>query len=700
MKRAALAGWILLAAPVIHAQSPRDTSATKLEPVVVSVTRGPLRSVLGSPFAITIVNQDSTRPGLRRASVDEALAMVPGLAAINRNNPAQDPRVSIRGFGSRSAFGVRGVRILRDGIPLTLPDGQTPVDYLSLESTGLIEVLRGAASALYGNASGGVIDIHTRPASANAVDADLKHWFGDDGRRTSGAASGTAGGFTYVTDAILARSDGSRAHSMQRSATGFVRIERPSSSGRIALTAMLYDNPLSENPGALTLDEMLADPSRADPLSVRRNARKSVRQAQVGVTSEHAGSRGRLSLSLHGGARTLDNPLTFAIVDVGRQSYGFSALAEKPMLTGNISSYLTGGMDLQWQLDRRQNFATCADTVPVAVSAMCPVAGRERGVVTLNQLESVLSSGFFLSSQTAVGDRIIVTAGARADNLRFKVEDRLVSGPNPDDSGFRSLFAISPIASLLFRAAPAHSIYAGISTAFETPTATELGNQPDGSAGLNQDLDPQHSVTAESGAKGTIRNLLSYDVAMFQTRVRDELVPFEISGGNGRRYFRNAGRTSRRGVETALNLFPGNPVSVAAVYSFARFRFEDYSVGGVSYRGKQIPGIPPHHLRLAIVLANRRHFGVVEFERSGSAFVDDANSVATPGHSIANVRAGTSLGHRAPRFSLTAAIDNLHDRRYAGSIAVNAARGRYYEPARPRTIRLGMGIGTGHATRR
>jgi len=211
----------------------QDTTATRLAPVVVEVGRGTRRSTLDLPYAISVQTPDSLRPGQRHTSLDDALWLIPGLTVSNRNNPAQDPRISIRGFGARSAFGVRGIRVLRDGIPLTLPDGQTPVDYLDLESVGRVEVLRGSASSIYGNAGGGVIDIRSSQPLPVPVSAALRMWSGSYGsRRYVAKAEGAAGGFGYQANAARTINEGYRDYSRQRMNNGFARVayDRPGAS--------------------------------------------------------------------------------------------------------------------------------------------------------------------------------------------------------------------------------------------------------------------------------------------------------------------------------------------------------------------------------------------------------------------------------------------------------------------------------------
>ncbi|HJP61322.1 MAG TPA: TonB-dependent receptor plug domain-containing protein, partial [Gemmatimonadaceae bacterium] len=203
----------------------QDTTATRLEPVVIEVSRGARRPLLGLPYSVTVQTPDSQRPGQRHLALDETLLLIPGLTVSNRNNPSQDPRISIRGFGARSAFGVRGIRVLRDGIPLTLPDGQTPVDYLDLESVGRVEVMRGSASSLYGNAGGGVIDLRTSAPPPFPITATGRIWQGGFGsRRIVAKADGETNGFGYQGNVARTESEGYRDYSRQRMNNGFARL--------------------------------------------------------------------------------------------------------------------------------------------------------------------------------------------------------------------------------------------------------------------------------------------------------------------------------------------------------------------------------------------------------------------------------------------------------------------------------------------
>jgi iron complex outermembrane receptor protein len=665
-----------------------------LDTVVITVTRGLGTSPLDAPFAMTVLRPDSARPGQRHTALDESLSLVPGLTAANRTNPSQDPRISIRGFGARSAFGVRGVRVLRDGMPLTLPDGQTPVDYLSLESVGRIEVVRGAASALYGNASGGVIDLRTVAPPSARLAGNLRQWLGDDGfTRTTIAGGGISGRGYYQADGSLTRSDGFRVHAHQRATSGFARTGAMLGGTDYSIEALALDIPLAENPGALTRAQFRSDARQADIPSVNKGARKVVRQIQIGFAANRQGSHDELSASTFVGGRTLYNPLTFAVVDVGRGTYGASARITHLSPVFARANRLTAGFDAQSQNDSRRNFTNCNDSPPPTVATTsCPIVGAERGIITLDQRELVSSAGAYLSDELRISPSVRLSGGLRGDNVDFEVRDRLIGGGNPDDSGRRTLRAVTPYVGVVSRIGREHSAYANISSAFETPTATELGNHPDGSAGINPDLRPQRSATYETGFKGGLISPIRYDVAVFATRVRDELVSYEVPGSSGRRYFRNAGRTNRRGAELGLSATAG-PFLFNAAYSYSNFQFVRYVTDSAVFDGRRIPGIPVKRAQSSVTWSGHGLFAVMEGEAASWAFVDDGNTARAPGYEVMHLRGGSDHLFGLEGMSLVGGAQNIFNRLYSPSLTVNAARGKFYEPAARRTLYVGLAIG-------
>ncbi|HEY3258290.1 MAG TPA: TonB-dependent receptor [Gemmatimonadaceae bacterium] len=677
-------------------QDSTSTRRTNLDPVIVTVTRGVGASPLDAPFAMTVLTPDSARPGQRHTALDESLSLVPGLTAVNRTNPAQDPRISIRGFGARSAFGVRGVRVLRDGMPLTLPDGQTPVDYLSLESVGRVEVIRGAAAALYGNASGGVIDLRTAAPPARGIAGEASQWLGNHGfSRTTIKGGGISGSAYYQADASLTRSRGFRVHSRQRSTSAFARAGATLGGTDYAVEFLGFDMPLAENPGALTLAQLRSNPRLADQPSINKRARKVVDQIQVGLSAHRQLMHDEFSAAAYVGGRSLYNPLTFAVVDVGRRSYGGSGRFTHLSSAAVHANRVTAGFDVQTQNDSRRNFVNCNDIPSLAVAtATCPLVSAEKGTITLDQRELVSSAGAYVNDEVRLTEGVRLSGGLRADNVSFEVRDRLIGGGNPDDSGRRTLRAVTPYLGLVSRIGVSQSLYANISSAFETPTATELGNHPDGSAGINQDLEPQKSTTHEAGIKGAIGSAGRYDVALFTTRATDELVPYEIPGSGGRRYFRNAGRTTRRGAELGLSAETG-PLRLSGAYSYSDFRFDHYAIDTSVYDGRRIPGIPMNRGQVSATLSRSNTFAVVEGEVASATFVDDANSSRAPGYEVMHLRFGTHHLFGTPQLSLVAGLQNLFNRVYSPSLSVNAARGKYFEPAPARTFYLGVSVGRG-----
>ncbi len=669
----------------------QDTTATRLAPVVVEVARGAHRSPLDLPFAVTVQTPDSSRPGQRHLALDETLWLIPGLTVSNRNNPSQDPRISIRGFGARSAFGVRGIRVLRDGIPLTLPDGQTPVDYLDLESVGRVGVMRGSASSLYGNAGGGVVDLRTSEPLPVPVSGAVRIWNGGFGsRKIVAKAGGTAPGVGYQANVARTESDGYRNYSRQRMTNGFARFSLDAGGGSYALQWLGMNTPLAENPGALTRAQLELNPRLADPLSIRKKARKAVTQSQAGVTARRAVGRGEIEASAYAATRSLDNPLAFAIVDVGRATSGGSVRATMPLSLLGTDHRLTIGTELQLQNDLRRNFANCNDVPPpTAPTATCPSLGVERGTLTLDQREIVSSLGSYLRDELQLGDRYILTASARADAVRFRVKDRLINATNPDDSGRRLLDAVSPMVGILARLSTLHSAYANVSSAFETPTATELGNQPSGAAGINRDLKPQRSTTYEVGVKGVGARGLQYNASVFATGVHDELIPFDIPLGGGRRFFRNAGRTSRRGAELALGLAV-RAIDLGAAYTYANYRFVDFTVGTANFAGKRIPGIPRQTLQASAAMRGAVATLVTEANFADKMAVNDANSESSPGYALFNARIVTSGALGRSGAELTVGAQNLFNTRYVSSVSVNAAGGKFYEPGSQRSIYVGL----------
>ena len=628
--------------------------------------------------------------------MDELLFAVPGVALANRQNPAQDPRVSIRGFGARSAFGVRGVRVLQDGVPVTLPDGQTPVDVLDIEGAGRVDVIRGSASSLYGNAAGGVVDVRTSPPSMLSI-APSARIVGGGATPTISAvtASGTldaVGALGYSASATRTVGRGYRDYSDQRATRGALRVLLGRDERPVTIAARITDVASAENPGALTRAQMDSAPAMADPLSVRKLAGKVVRQGDLSVSLAREVGAVAVEATVFGSARLLKNPLTFATVDVERTSGGASLRGTHAATIADHAVRITGGADVQWQHDDRHEYENCTGTV--VFTASCPDASL-RGARRKDQREVVNSVGPFARAELVIAPTLLASAGVRADAVHFALEDHLVTPANPDDSGDRTLHAVSPSAGLVWRVSPLASVYGSVSSSFETPTTTELGNKPDGSAGINPDLQPQRTVAMEVGAKGVLLAwmpaVIQWDAALFEARATDELVPFDIPGGGGRRYFRNAGRTLRRGAELGVEA-SSRLLELRAAYTLSRFRYVDYTVGSASYEGRRIPGVPVQSLATTISVGDEPLRFSMTADVAGAVDVDDANSAQAPGHTSIGAAVAANVFVGAVRVAPMIALQNIGNARYASSVSVNASGGKFYEPAPGRTLVLRLSL--------
>ena len=539
----------------------------------------------------------------------------------------------------------------------------------------------------------------------------------------TGVVGGSTDAVFYQGNVGHTLADNFRLYSHQELTNGYLRVGATAAGTDFVFQGLGLDMPTAENPGALTLSQFDANPRLPDSASVRKASRKVVRQIQLGVSATRPLSDargGELFAQIYGGTRDLYNPQTFAVVDVGRVQYGGGARATVPVDFG-VRHRLSVGLDAAMQNDLRKNWANC-NAVAVA-TASCPTLPVEEGVLQLDQREIVSSIGPYLRDELQAGDRVSVSGGVRADYVRFQLHDHFLSDGR-DDSGARVLHAVSPMAGVVVRLSLASALYANVGSAFETPTTTELGNQPNGNAGLNNDLKPQFSTTYETGVKAMLGNLLQYDVAGFDTEVRDELIPYQVPNGNGRTYYRNAGRTRRTGVEVSGGYDLG-PLELSAAYSYSHFRFRDFVSGSTQLadycviasqsgidgvvldfdrRRTQlavnvIPGIPQQQLQGSATWRFRWAFATAEGLAKSAVYVDDANPARAAGFAVCNVRLGADGVGRLPWVTPVVSVQNLFDRKYVGSVAINAAgtaaTAKFYEPAPRRTLLAGLTIGVG-----
>jgi iron complex outermembrane recepter protein len=668
-----------------------STAGGHLAPITVTAARTdvPRDRV---PNAISVLTRAEIARGRATLGLDESLALVPGVYAANRYNFSLDDRISIRGFGARSAFAVRGVTVLLDGIPQTLPDGQGQLTNLELGETDRIEVLRGSASALYGNAAGGVISIWSDPVPPRRATMRLQLTGGASGsgrarpwrkwvattrwRLGRGVGQLTASRLLYA---------GERQHSEADLRTMNAHVMLPGAGGWTTSGVLeLGDDPRADNPGSLTAAELAANPDSADAAYTATAAGKWVRQLQGGVTVRRDfAAGGQASVTAFALGRRLRNPQTYAYIDLTRRVYGVRGTMSRPIAMGGLRQTLTAGFDAQWQHDDRANYANDA--------------GVPGSVASLDQLERVASVGPFVQSALALAPGVTATLGLRYDRIGFHVHDRLVTATNPDDSGDRLMHAWSGSGGLTWRLDRGVTAYANIGSSFETPTTTELANRPDTAGGFNPTLAPQTATSYEIGVRGTAADRVHYSLAVYQAAVRGELIAFEEPTSPGRTFYRNAGQSRHRGVElgAGMTLRPG--WSVDASWTCSDFRYTRYTVDAHVLDGRRLPGIPPQWANLVLHAhpVGQPAWAELELQHASGYLVDDTLAARTSPWTTAALRAGWNARIGGAPVSPFVAVNNLFDRRYVSSVVINAARGRYFEPAPGRNFYLGVSMAVG-----
>ena len=633
-------------------------------------------------------------------NLSELLAGQAGVVALDRGNYAQDLQIAVRGFGARSTFGVRGVRILVDGIPATMPDGQGQAATAQLRSAAQIDVLRGPLAQLYGNAAGGVLQVTTReprlpPAGSSSpyglTGAQVGVAAGSSGQRLVDASldfgDRALGG---LIDVSQFETDGWRDHSAaRRTHLNGKLVARPDADTRITALINLYDQPRAQDPLGLTRAQFDADPRQAASVAGTFNTRKSVAQNQLGVVLERQlSSADSVRVRAYGGQRDLRQYLSFSgaaansaggVVDLDRDYYGLGvAWTHAARMPSGLPLTWTLGVDADRLSELRRGFVNDNGTA---------------GDLRRHERDEAGNTDLFAQVDAWVTPTVRAVAGLRASRVRAEVNDRFVNAANPDDSGTRTWRQTSPALGLVWAATDQLNLYANVGRGFETPTLAEMAYSA-GNTGPNYGLGASRSRQMEVGAKwqGAQHRL---EAAWFAARSRGEIVP--AATVNGRTVFQNADNVRRRGLELAWSAQAGAWTPRAAyTYLDAHFGSAYAGAGGTAVpAGNRLPGTARHVAQLALDYAPSAAWQLgASLDLSGKVFANDANTDAAPGFGVLGLRAGYRLSagseSSSPRWQLWARLDNLLDRPYAGSLIVNDGNGRFFEPAAGRRLMVGL----------
>jgi iron complex outermembrane receptor protein len=679
-----------LVAAALHAQvpAPRDSTPVEIAELTVTVTRTP-EPLSRVPQGVSVIDRKEITRGKATLGIDEALTDLPGVYVANRYNYSLDQRLSIRGFGSRSNFGTRGVKVILDGVPQTLPDGQSQLTNLELASIGKIEVLRGASSALYGNASGGVISFTSLPTAPDPLGASVRLEGGSYGlwkgmARLSGRSGMVSGALSYSRTV----QEGFRQQSVfEGQNLSGVLDWFAGAATKVTIRASIADQPLAENPGALNAAELAANRDSAPANNITRDATKDVVQQQysLSVTRYAAGGAEYQATAFYFG-RDLDNPLATNIWNlIDRNAGGLRLQGSWPLGAGAHPPRLVAGADLQSMLDDRTNVTP--------VPAVGPVTDT-----ILRQQEFVTELGPFIQLAWPAGERWLLAGGIRYDAVRFTVEDRLLA--DGDNSGTQTMRAFSGGGGVSYRASQAFVPYFNVSTGFETPTTTELAIAESGGQGFNDSIGPQRARSLEIGGRGTLGKRFEWSAAFFIIGIRDAVVPYSEQAG--RSYFRNAGEARNRGYEMGLAWRPATSVTLQAAWTHSNYRYTDYVViandgaDTTTFTGTRLPGVPVDFLRLGLRASLPSRFWLdLDQTLSSEMYADDANTISVDGWGagVSNLRFGWDGTIGTSRFAPFVAAYNLWDRSYTGSVTVNGFGGRVFEPSPRRNFYAGVEIG-------
>lgn len=666
-------------------EAPKPQSAGSL---VVTATRTE-KSVYDIPAAIDVVSGDELRAHRANVDLSEGVGRIPGIVVNNRYNYAQDLQVSSRGFGARAAFGVRGVRLLQDDIPLTMPDGQGQTALFDIDGANRIEVLRGPFAALYGNSSGGVIHLLT---AAEPKTPQLRAGGTNDEEGTWRGALNFAGALGPTDfSGNLARfdTDGFRAHSAAQRDTANVWLRyRPNDSSTLTVLGNALDQPDTQDPLGLTQAQLDTDPSQAGTGAEAFNTRKSIKHTQGGLAYDwEISEQDRVRVLGYYGARQIEQYLanpsvaitgSGGVVDLDRDFGGAGLRWSHAGSLAGAPYEVTLGAEYDRMKEHRLGFVN---------------AQGQKGELRRDEDDLVYSFDQYLIGSWKPTERWQIAGGVRHSEVRYESTDFFIVGANPDDSGSQNFESTRPVLGFLFQATPAIGLFASAGKGFETPTFSELAYRPDGAPGLNFDLKAADSTNYEAGMKVRLGEHSHLNATLFRSDTKDDIVtgpaPFP-----GRNTFVNAELTRREGAEfSASTAMFESALTFDFAYTYTRAQFEEFvNSAGLDLSGNQIPGVPENSAYAELVWQHARSgFSAgVEGRWADEVFVDDVNSAAADSYVVFNLHAGFRQRNGAWQFEEFLRVDNVADESYVGSVVVNAVGGRYFEPAPPRTFMLGF----------
>lgn len=708
MKTVAHAPLALLSLLALSGQSLAESKALVLDPSVVTGSRNESRS-FDLPYSVDSIDAQQIQDGQLGINASEVLSRVPGLVVQNRQNYAQDLQISSRGFGARSAFGVRGLKLIADGIPASTPDGQGQAATFNLDTAERIEVLRGPAATLYGSNAGGVIQMFSRDGEGPPrIGAETL--MGSDGlSKHHLSAEGAVDNVGFVLDASRMDTDGYRDHSAARRDQTFAKLNfQPDDDSKLALIYSSLEQNGTQDPLGQAWKDYKADPRSVSAGALNYNTRKSIDHQQLGMNYERYFGDATLQVTGYTGQRSVIQYLSIpkeitikgvlspnppnerggGVVQFDRKFYGGGVRWLQPIhgVPGELT--LISGVDFDQSRDDRHGYQN--------------FSGNQLGVkgeLRRDEIDTARSLDPYIQANWAI-DRWTVQAGLRHSSMKLDVDDNFIvpALDNGDSSGSKTYQKNTPSLSVMYAFTPNLHGYVSAGKGFETPTQAELAYAPGDIEGFNFDLKPSTSKQYEIGLKARLGEGTRVNAAVFQITTEDELV---ISGSkDGRNSYQNAGRTLRRGFELGVESQLSEHWSANLAYTRLQATYDsDFTSGsGTSLKqidkGNYLPGVPQTSVFGELVWRPRDWVSTaLEGMYRSQVYVEDTNQErAAPSYTVVNWRARFEQNIEHWTFHQTLRLDNLLDRQYVGSVIVGDNNRRFYEAAPGRSWYAGAGV--------
>ena len=596
---------------------------------------------------------------IQQVNFQDAIDFSAGLWITNSENQAQDNRMAIRGFGARSAFGIRGLKIILDGVPLTTPDGQSQVDNIPFQLIENVEIMKSLSSTRYGNASGGVVSINT---FSNLTDKYIvEAGYGSYGyKNINGTYSTSSEKSSTILNISQAESDGYRDHSSYLNKSLFFKHARKFQNMNLKLNLLYFDSPYAFDPGGLNIESVEENRSQARDRNILYNSQESIKQIQTGLVLGWDTKLGEVNSNVYYSDRDFVGLLPFTYggyVELDRDFSGAEiSIKEKSQ---NLEWML--GTSIQDQKDDRKRFENNEG---------------EKGAITLDQIESFRSYGAFaLASYNK--ENYSIQSGVRFDLHEISLDDNFGIDQQYVEYS-KSLKAFSPNVGFIYNLNKNDEVYINYGKSYETPSLSELSANPNG-VGFNGDLNPMNSSGFDLGFRNKSQNL-SYNITAFYIKTKDEIVRYELEGFEGMNFYRNLGTSKRIGTEIEVSYNLGNSGVLNASYTQAKYEFKNQEVSG------DLPGIPKSNFALKWLYGYKDFDLKLDLKYVNSLYADNNNEVKVPSYLLSNIALKNKFNFKGFFLEVGLHVRNLLDEKYYDNIRTNAFGNRFYEPASLRSF--------------